>query len=107
MVEDTAIKILNIAENEILKSERRSILISYMTIISCMTALLVLGFIITRSINASLKHAIHSLTKSGDQVASSSTQVASSSQSLADASSQQAASIEETSSSLEEMSNMQ
>ncbi|MCW7752908.1 methyl-accepting chemotaxis protein [Desulfobotulus sp. H1] len=67
---------------------------------------LVLGFTITRSINANLSRVIAGLNEGADQVSSASGQVSSASISLAEGASEQAASIEETSSSMEEMSSM-
>jgi methyl-accepting chemotaxis protein len=65
-----------------------------------------LGFVISRSINKSLRKSIEGLIDGADQVSTASGQVSSASQQLADGSSQQAAAIEETSASLEEISSM-
>jgi methyl-accepting chemotaxis protein len=65
-----------------------------------------LGFLISRSINNSLRRSIDGLIEGADQVVAASGQVSSAGQQLAEGASEQAASIEETSSSLEEMSSM-
>jgi methyl-accepting chemotaxis protein len=65
-----------------------------------------LGFLISQSINKSLRRSITGLIEGAEQVASASVEVSSASQLLADGASQQAASIEETSASLEEISSM-
>ncbi len=65
-----------------------------------------LGFVISRSINKSLKRSIEGLIDGADQVSVASGEVSSASQQLADGASQQAAAIEETSASLEEISSM-
>ena len=66
----------------------------------------VLGYGITRGINAVLRKSAEELGESAEQVASAAGQVASASQQLAEGSSQQAAGIEETSSAVEEMASM-
>ncbi len=68
--------------------------------------LIILGGLITRSINLALGKVISGLITGADEVAQASAQVATSSQMLAEGSSQQASSIEETSASMEEMSSM-
>ncbi len=65
-----------------------------------------LGFVISRSINKSLRRSIEGLIDGADQVSVASGQVSSASQQLADGASQQAAAIEQTSASLEEISSM-
>jgi methyl-accepting chemotaxis protein len=65
-----------------------------------------LGYGITRGINAVLRKSAEELGESAEQVASAAEQVASASQELAEGSSQQAAGIEETSSAVEEMASM-
>uniref|UniRef100_A0A832A2J8 Methyl-accepting chemotaxis protein n=1 Tax=Desulfacinum infernum TaxID=35837 RepID=A0A832A2J8_9BACT len=65
-----------------------------------------LGYGITRGINAVLRKSAEELSESAEQVASAAEQVASASQELAEGSSQQAAGIEETSSAVEEMASM-
>ncbi|SYZ73090.1 Chemotaxis sensory transducer [Candidatus Zixiibacteriota bacterium] len=67
---------------------------------------LLFAFFIVRSIVASMKKIIFTLTDGAEQVGSASQQVAGASQSLAEGTSEQASSLEETSSSLEEMSSM-
>jgi methyl-accepting chemotaxis protein len=62
-----------------------------------------LGFLITRSINKSLKQIIEGLNEGAEQVASASGQVASASQQLAEGANEQASTLEETSSALEQM----
>jgi methyl-accepting chemotaxis protein len=71
-----------------------------------LVAVIILGFLLVRSIIKPIARAVWELNDAADQVASASQQVSSSSQSLAEGASQQAAAIEETSSSLEEMSSM-
>jgi ABC-type transporter Mla subunit MlaD len=65
-----------------------------------------LGFLISRSINNSLRRSIDGLIEGADQVSAASGQIASASQQLAEGASEQATSIEETSSSLDEMAAM-
>ncbi len=65
---------------------------------------LVMGFIMGKSINKVLHDIIDRLTSGSEQVAISSNQLSVSSQELAETSSQQAASLQETTSSLEEIS---
>jgi methyl-accepting chemotaxis protein len=66
----------------------------------------VIGWRISRSINASLRKSISGLLEGAVQVASASCQVSTASQQLADGAAQQAASIEETTASLEQISSM-
>jgi len=65
-----------------------------------------LGFVISRSINKSLRRSIEGLIDGADQVSDASGRVSSASQQLADGASQQAAAIEQTSASLEEIASM-
>jgi NTP pyrophosphatase (non-canonical NTP hydrolase) len=65
-----------------------------------------LGFLTSRSINASLAKSIAALSEGAGQVSAASAQVFSASRQLAEGGSEQAASIEQTSASLEEMSSM-
>ena len=65
-----------------------------------------LAFLISRSINNSLRRSIGGLIEGADQVNATSARVSSASQELAQGASEQAAAIEETSSSLEEMSSI-
>jgi methyl-accepting chemotaxis protein len=67
---------------------------------------LLLHFLLTRSVIRPIQRLADSLADGADQVSSAASQVSSSSQSLAEGTSEQAASLEETSSSLEEMSSM-
>jgi methyl-accepting chemotaxis protein/methyl-accepting chemotaxis protein-1 (serine sensor receptor) len=67
---------------------------------------LMLGFLLVRYLNTTLKEAITGLLEGAEQVASAAGQVAVSSQSLAQGSSEQAASLEETSASSEEIHSM-
>lgn len=69
-------------------------------------AMMVVVFLIARSIILPLERISEGLSNGAEQVASASRQVSATSHSLADGSSQQAASIEETSSSLEEVASM-
>ena len=68
--------------------------------------LIVVSFVLTRSITGPLNRVIAGLTDGADQVSSAAGQVSSSSQHLAEGTAEQASSLEETSSSLEEMSSM-
>lgn len=70
------------------------------------TAVILMGVLITGNMSKTLRRITYSLNEGSDQVASASGQVSSASQSLAEGASEQAASIEETSASLEEMSSM-
>ena len=67
---------------------------------------LVLGWLVTLSINRALIAAVGLLSAGAEQVAAASSQVSAASQSLAEGASEQAASIEETSSSMEQMEAM-
>jgi len=67
---------------------------------------LIIGFVITGSLNRIIAQIAEILSESSHRVASASGQVSSASQELAEGTSQQAASVEETSSSLEEMASM-
>jgi len=69
-------------------------------------AIILVAFLVTRSITKPINRLIAGLRDSAEQVASASGEVSSSSQSLAEGTSEQAASVEEVSSSLEEMSSM-
>ncbi len=66
----------------------------------------VMGFLLVRYLNTTLKQAVTGLFEGAEQVASAAGQVAGSSQSLAQGSSEQAASLEETSASSEEINSM-
>ncbi|MFH1057382.1 MAG: methyl-accepting chemotaxis protein, partial [Pseudomonadota bacterium] len=68
--------------------------------------LIVLGLLISRSINRPLAKAVAGMGEAAKQVTQAAAQVAGSSQVLAQGSAQQAAALEETSSSLEEMASM-
>ncbi|MFA6243042.1 MAG: methyl-accepting chemotaxis protein [Candidatus Hydrogenedentales bacterium] len=74
-------------------------------ILGVVTALL-LGLLISRSINKALSRIAASIGTGADQTASAAGQVAQSSQSMAEGVSEQASSLEETSASLEEMTSM-
>lgn len=63
-----------------------------------------LGYLVTRSINTSLRNIINQLNGGAEQVNASSVQLSGASQELAESTSEQAASLQETTSSLEEMS---
>ncbi len=69
-------------------------------------AILLVGFLVGRSISNPINHISEVLIEGAEQVATASSQVSFSSQALAEGASEQAASIQETSSSLEEMSSM-
>ena len=64
---------------------------------------MLMGYVIPKSINTSLRQIINKLDGGAEQVSASSEQLSMSSQELAESSSQQAASLQQTSSSLEEM----
>ncbi|MCP4575976.1 MAG: chemotaxis protein [Deltaproteobacteria bacterium] len=105
-VQETVGEIVTLTRENILKNTRMGDLVSLIAGLGGILFLFIMGFLVARSIDRSLKSAIVGLTRSSDQVASGSSEVSSSSQSLAEGASEQAASIEETSSSLEEMSSM-
>lgn len=105
-VQKTVAEIVGLTRENIQRNTRVGDLAGLIAGLGGIFLLLIMGFLIARSIDRSLKSAIVGLTRSSDQVASGSTEVSSSSQSLAEGTSEQAASIEETSSSLEEMSSM-
>ena len=67
---------------------------------------IMLGILITRSINAALKRLADALGTGAEQVTSASGQVSSASQQLAEGASEQASSLEESSAALEEMASM-
>jgi methyl-accepting chemotaxis protein len=77
-----------------------------LTAVIGIAAIVVVAYLVTRSITRPINRIIDGLNDGADQVASASGQVSSASQQLAEGSSEQAASIEETSASLEEMSSM-
>lgn len=97
----------NIAHKEIAAANSQNALLSNISIIALflgVSAAVLLGFFITRSINSSLGEIILSLAGGSAQVDSASQQLSESSQSMAESASEQAASLQETSSSLEQMS---
>ncbi|MFN7994814.1 MAG: methyl-accepting chemotaxis protein [Bryobacteraceae bacterium] len=65
-----------------------------------------LGFVIVRSVNRTLRQTVGELSEGAEQIASAAGQVSGSSQSLAQGASEQAASLEETSASSEEINSM-
>jgi methyl-accepting chemotaxis protein len=94
------------ADKELSEMISRSTSLSLLTFLLTLVISIPIICLIGRSIVKPLVHAIESIYKGSDQVASASSQVSSASQQLAEGSSEQAASIEETSSSLEQMSSM-
>jgi methyl-accepting chemotaxis protein len=78
--------------------------VSLMGLLIGFAGALTVGFLVTRSINSSLRLIIQQLSHGAEQVTSASEQLSGASQELAESSSEQAASVEETTSSLEEMS---
>ncbi len=86
-------------------SKRMKFLMSVLAV-SGVAAAMLLGLIITRSINGVLRTSAEGLNECAAQVASAAGQVSSAGQSLAEGASEQAAGIEETSSSIEEMASM-
>jgi len=102
---------MNVAEAASLRSEIDA---TYQSVLAWLIAAavlgvvsaVVLGLLVTRSINTPLGRAIGSLSLGAEQVASASNQIAQASQQMAEGSSEQASSLEETSSSLEEMASM-
>ncbi|MGB9624842.1 MAG: methyl-accepting chemotaxis protein [Phycisphaerae bacterium] len=80
--------------------------VSLVSVIIGVVAAILLGVIITRSINKVLTRIAEALGAGAEQTAAAAEQVSAASQSLAQGASEQAAAIEETSSSLEEMSSM-
>ncbi len=71
-----------------------------------LAGIIIVAFLVIRSITGPVNRAVLALTESSDQIASASGQIASTSQLLAEGAGEQASSIEETSSSLEELASM-
>ena len=71
-----------------------------------LVVVVMLSWVIERSISNPVRHAVGTLLEGAQQVESASGQIASSSQAMAEGASEQASSLEETSASLEEMSGM-
>jgi methyl-accepting chemotaxis protein len=94
------------ADKELSEMISRSTSLSLLTFLLTLVISIPIICLIGRSIVKPLVHAIESIDKGSNQVASASRQVSSASQQLAEGSSEQAASIEETSSSLEQISSM-
>ncbi|NUN96018.1 MAG: methyl-accepting chemotaxis protein [Candidatus Omnitrophica bacterium] len=69
-------------------------------------AIILIAFLVTRSITGPINRVIEGLNQGADQVAAASGEISSSSQSMAEGASEQASSLEEISSSLEETSSM-
>lgn len=69
-------------------------------------AILIVAYLIARSIAEPIREVVRGLRSGAEQVASASDQVSQSSQEMAEGSSEQASSLEESSASLEEMSSM-
>jgi methyl-accepting chemotaxis protein len=93
------------AEADLIESEAgHSLTATIILSVSALAAALGLSWLITRSVNRSLRQVTDVLNDAAVQVASAAGQVSGSSQGLAEGASEQAASLEETSSSLEELS---
>ena len=75
-------------------------------VVLAVTASIVAGWLVTRSISGILHRAADRLSEGAEQTTSAAEQVSSASQTLAEGASEQAASLEETSASLEEISSM-
>ena len=105
-VQEAAGKIVDRTQAEIARSDRTGDLIALVVGAGSIFLLLVLGVLISRSTNRSLREAIRGLTLNSNGVSAAAEEVSTASHSLAEGANQQAASIEETSSSLEEMSAM-
>jgi len=105
-IQQRAFNIVDLTKQHIIKSTRRGDMSSLIVGIASIFCLLLLGLLISRSVNKALQRSVKGLMESFEQVASAAQQVSTGSHSLAEGSSQQAASIEQTSSSLEEMSSM-
>ena len=105
-VQQTADAITQVVQEDIRRSTAFGQMIG--AVVGCVGLLLlvILSFIIYRSITVSLNRAIDELSDGAEEVASASGQISTSSQSLAQGAFEQAASLEETSASLEEMSSM-
>jgi len=105
-VQEAAGKIVDRTQAEIARSDRTGDLIALVVGAGSIFLLLVLGVLISRATNRSLREAIRGLTLNSNGVSAAAEEVSTASHSLAEGANQQAASIEETSSSLEEMSAM-
>ncbi|QTA92096.1 methyl-accepting chemotaxis protein [Desulfonema magnum] len=105
-VRNAALHIVSVAKSTIEKKSKKARSVSLIAGGGGIIFLLVLSFLISKSVNRTLERLIKGLGEIAYQVASASGHVTSASYSLAERSSGQAASIEETSSSLEEMSSM-
>ncbi|MEO1022669.1 MAG: methyl-accepting chemotaxis protein, partial [Bacteroidota bacterium] len=78
--------------------------IAFVAVVVAVLLAAVMGWLLGRNINSSLKNVITRLIAGSDQVKSSSDSLSGSSQSLAESSSEQAASLQQTNASLEEIS---
>jgi len=85
---------------------RSSLIVLIIASLIGISAAIVLGIAVTRSITKPLERVIAGMTAGSEQVTSAANQVAQASQQMAQGASEQASSLEETSSSLEEMSSM-
>ncbi len=98
---------LEFADEELSAATTTSIFIRTLSLIGLILGValaLILGIMISRSINSRLRRIIDGLNSGSEQVNSASMQLSSSSQELSESASEQAAGLEETTSSLEEMS---
>ena len=105
-VQEAARRIVERTQAGIERSDRAGDLVALVVGAGGIGLLLVLGGLISRSTNRSLREAIRGLTLNSNGVSAAAEEVSTASHSLAEGANQQAASIEETSSSLEEMSAM-
>ena len=80
--------------------------LSFSSLVVGVILALVLGLLVSSSINRALTEIIEVLSGGADQVAAASRQISAAAQSLADGATEQAAGLQETSSSLEEMASM-
>ncbi|ATC66150.1 hypothetical protein CMV30_14265 [Nibricoccus aquaticus] len=92
--------------NEMVTVAKQARFTTDITAATSLAVALILGWLIIRGINRTLRQMAGVLNDSSAQVAAAAGQVSGSSQSLAEGASEQAASLEETSASLEELSSM-
>lgn len=105
-MQQTALNIVALGRADIEKSNRETGMASLITAVSGTVFLLILSFLISRSVNRSLGTVIRGLMENASRVSSASDQVRSASQSLAKGIWEQTGTLEENVSSLKEMSSM-
>ena len=102
-IQQAALDIVAITERNIATSKKIASTVSLVTASIALLLLVVLSFLIVRSITRPLNRAIDGLKHGAGEVTNTANQITEASQSVAEGASEQAASLEETSSSLEEM----